>query len=99
MKIKNAEGKEIEVKLRTPTGAEVKEGFAMFSKIENDNATTKELVDYIDYLDKFASKISDKSIEELDALSLDEKNKILEYCHKWIRSRVDFMKPSSKQAA
>lgn len=98
MKIKNAEGKEEEIELKKPTGALVKEGFKLYIKIESSNRSIEDVDNYVNFLDTMAAKLSGMNIKELDELENDEKEKIVDYCHSYVKSRVGFMIPSSKQA-
>jgi len=99
MKIKNAEGNEIEVKLKPFLGRHADKGFNLFINLaEGEEVTTKGLMSYMEFLDNLACELSGMSKEELGNLPEEEKQKVIGYFQKRIESKVDFLKSSLKQA-
>lgn len=96
----NRDGKEVSVKLANPKGKHTKKAFKLLSKIDKGDGTEDlEAVDkYMDYLDEMAADCIGLTVDELDELDSEDKNKIVSYYQEQVNSRFDFLKPSQQQA-
>ena len=98
MKIQTDKG-EKEITLKNLKGRHTKKGIKLLIKAQtgNEEADMSALDKYLDYLDEISAEMSGMSVEELDDLDNDEKNKIVGYYQNKIESRIDFLKSSLKQ--
>ena len=97
---------EIEIKdkkimCKNPTGREVKLGMRLLfeaQKFQDDNEKgLDKFEEFLDYVEKMTSKGTGLSIDELDDLDTDDKNKLVEFYSTKINSRFDFLKSSLMQ--
>ena len=68
----------------------------MTAIVKDDIVNTEALNEYNDYMDLVTSECTGKSIEELDELDDEEKNKLVSYYMNKIKGKVDFLKSSLK---
>ena len=99
MKLKiNKDGKEVEIDCKNPRGRHTKKGLKLFTSIvKDDKEDLVALNKYLDYLDEVTAEMTGMSIEDLDELETDEKNKLVSFYQKKVEERLDFLKSSSKQ--
>jgi hypothetical protein len=93
--------KDKKVNCKNPTGREVKLGMKLLFEAQKYQDDTIKGLDkfeeFFDYVEKMASQGTGLSIDELDDLDTDDKNKIIEFYTKKINSRFDFLKSSLMQ--
>ena len=86
---------EKEIDVKNPKGRHINKLWDFLEKMQEDEIKgTKE---YIAYVDKVASEISGLSIEELNELDMDEKEKITRKITDKAFSSLDFTKPLLQQ--
>lgn len=91
------EGKEIEIETKAPKGKHTKQGFKLFTEIMDESKLNPEsLNNYMDFLDNITSELTGMTVEELDELESDEKNKLVSFYQQKIVEKVDFLKSSLK---
>lgn len=97
IKIKTDEG-EREVELKNLKGRHVKKALKLMTKIQREDGSENlpAVANYTDYLDELASELSGISVEELDDLDIDEKNKIIGKVQEKISFKLDFSTSSLK---
>lgn len=99
MKIKNAEGNEVEITIKPLLGRHADQGFNMFVHLEKDGEVAPDkLIDYMGFLDKLACELSGLTKEQLNNFPEEEKQKIICYFQNKIEGKVNFLKSSLKQA-
>ena len=97
MKVKiNMNGEEKEIKLGVK-GKDIKQVLKLVQKM--DGSDTKIIGEYIDKVDEIAARASGMTLEELDNLDIEEKDKITTAITDKAMGRLDFTKPSQKQAS
>lgn len=97
----NKDGKLTKVVCKPPKGRDTKRGLKLLMKAQNsddDNAAVNSMDEYLDFLDEVAARYTGMSVEELDDLESEDKDKILLYYQERVSSRVDFLVSSLKQA-
>ena len=89
----NTDKGEKEVELRNPKGRHTKNGFKLLTNVIKEDGTEDigALNKYLDYLDEVAAEMSGLSVEELDDLEDEEKEKIVGFYNKKVRGKVDFL--------
>ena len=99
MKVKiNKDGKEVEIECKNPRGKHTKKGLRLFTSIiKDDKEDLPALNKYLEYLDEVTAEMTGMSVEELDDLDTDEKNKLVSFYQKKVEERIDFLKSSSRQ--
>ena len=87
--------------LPNPKGREVKKGLKLLfdaQKFDDEKEQLVKLEELMDYIDEMSSKNSGLSVDELDDLDIDDKNKIVTFYSEKIFSRLDFLKSSLMRA-
>lgn len=80
---------------KNPLGRHTKKALKMLIVAQSDEEHQAEKMgEYLDYLDEMSAELCDMSVEELDELDTDEKNKILEHYQDKVSTRLDFLKSS-----
>ncbi len=99
MKVKiNKDGKEVEIECKNPRGKHTKKGLRLFTSIiKDDKEDLSALNKYLEYLDEVTAEMTGMSVEELDELDTDEKNKLVSFYQRKVEERIDFLKSSSRQ--
>lgn len=85
------------VQLKNPKGREVKKALKMLltaQNLEEEKEQISRIDQYMDYVEEIASKNSGMTIDELDDLDIDEKNKVVQYYANKISGSLDFLKSS-----
>ena len=91
------DGKEKEIICNSPKGRHTKKGLKLFTSIvKDDKEDLPALNKYLEYLDEVTAEMTGMSVEELDDLDTDEKNKLVSFYQKKVEERLDFLKSSSK---
>lgn len=88
----NNEDKVIE--LKGVKGRQVKQLLKQASEIGDSENTSKCMMAYVEARDVVAAKISGMTVDELDDLDSDDKQKITSYVEKKVAKSVDFMNAS-----
>ncbi len=92
------EEKEVEIECKNPRGKHTKKGLRLFTSIiKDDKEDLPALNKYLEYLDEVTAEMTGMSVEELDDLDTDEKNKLVGFYQKKVEERIDFLKSSSRQ--
>ncbi len=99
MKVKiNKDGKEVDIDCKNPKGRHTKKGLRLFTSIiKDDKEDLVALNKYLEYLDEVTAEMTGMTVEELDDLDTDEKNKLVSFYQKKVEERIDFLKSSSRQ--
>ena len=92
----NKEGKEIEVEFKNPKGRHTKRALKLLLKAEEaaNKGNSKLLDEFMDYLDEVTCELTGMTMEKLDDLESDEKNKLVGFFQSKVTGRVDFLKSS-----
>ncbi len=89
------------VNCKNPTGREVKLGMKLLFEAQKYQEDPEKGLDkfdeFMDYVEKMTSQGTGLSIDDLDDLDSDDKNKLIEFYTKKINSRFDFLKSSLMQ--
>ena len=87
---------EKEVELNNPKGKHTKKGFKLLTSIqgEDGNEDLGKLNEYTDYIDEVAAEMTGMTIDKLDELEDEEKNKIVGFYHEKVKEKLDFLKSS-----
>jgi len=88
---------EIEIKgkkinCKNPKGRHTKKGLKLLIQTETEGL--KSLDKYFDYLDQVTSECTGLSIEQLDDLESDDKEKLIGFYNGKVRDKIDFFKSS-----
>ena len=91
------DGKEVEIDCNNPRGRDTKKGFKLYTNIAKSGTENLEALDvYLDYLDELTAELTGMTVEQLDDLETDEKNKLVNFYQEKIVSKIDFLKSSLK---
>ena len=88
-----------EVICKNPLGKHTKKGLKLLISTqtsETDEGGALKLIEYLDYLDELTAECTGMSVDELDELDTDEKEKIIAFYNDKVQSRLDFLKSSLK---
>jgi len=97
MKIKiNKDNKEEIIDLANPKGREVKKGMKLLfeTKGAEEGEQLGKLEIYADYLEEMTARNSNMTVEDLDDLESDEKDKLITFYSDKVLARFDFLKSS-----
>ena len=92
-------GTKQKIELKNPKGREVKKGMNLLFAAEGLETEAEQVVQlekYVDYIDEVAAKNVGMTIDELDDLDCDEKEKIVQFYSTKVNGRLDFLKSSLK---
>lgn len=87
---------EKEIDVKNPKGRHINKLWDFFATMQKDEI--KGTLDYLKYVDKVASEMSGLSIEKLNNLDIEEKEKITSKLTDKAFSSMDFTKPLRQQA-
>jgi len=93
-KIQLPTGKEVEV--QNPKGRDTKKGLKLMMAMEEEEATSKALNTFTDFVAEIAVKYSGFTADELDGMDCDDMNAIYGHYEKKINDRLDFLTTLSK---
>lgn len=86
-----------ELDLKNPKGKHTKKAFKLLSECDGTEGNALEALNkYMDYIDEMASELCGITVDELDELDIDEKNKIVTHYQEKVQSKFDFLKSSLK---
>jgi len=95
------EGKETIILCPSPKARDTKKGLKLLMKAQSADSD-KEIVvkmdEYLDFLDETAAKYTGMTIDELDDLDTNDKDKILLVYQEGVSSKIDFLMSSLKRA-
>lgn len=94
-KIELSDGQKIE--LANPKGRHTKKGLKLLAKISSDENELEAMNQYLDYIDEVSSELTGLSVDDLDELDDDDKNKITKYYQEKIAGKFDFFNSLLKQ--
>ena len=98
----NKEGKEVIIKCESPKARDTKKGLKLLMKAqsaEDDSAVANKMDEYLDFLDEMASRYTGMSVDELDDLTTEDKDKILIVYQDGVSSKIDFLMSSLKRVS
>lgn len=95
------DGKETIIKCLPPKGRDTKKGLKMLMKAQSSEEAEagERMNEYLDFLDEMASRYTGLSIEELDDLTSEDKDKILLVYQDGVASKIDFLRSSLKRVS
>lgn len=85
------------IELKNPKGRDVKKALKLLltaQNLENENEQVSRIDGYLDAIESMSSKYSGLTIDELDDLDIDEKNKITQHYANKVSGSLDFLKSS-----
>ena len=84
------------VMLKNPKGRDTKKGLKLLTSFQNEDGeeNLSGLSNYLDWIDEISAEYTDMSVEELDDLDSDEKNKITGFYQSKVTESLDFLKSS-----
>lgn len=89
MKVKiHLDGEEKEIEVKNPKGRHVKKLWDYFEEMQKDEI--KGAKEYINYVDEISAELSGLTVEQLDELDIEEKNKITKNFTEHAFSNMDF---------
>ena len=97
IEIETDDGKK-HIECKNPKGRHVKKGLKRMTKIEGPGGehNAEALDKYMDYLDGMTAELTGMTVEQLDDLDCDEKNKLVGHYQGKVENRIDFLRSSSK---
>lgn len=98
IKIKTDDG-EKEIEFKKPKGRHTKKGFKLLTSVVKEDGTEdlQALNKYTEYLDEMTAELTGMSIDELDDLDAEEKDKLVKKSQEIVMTKLDFLKSSLKQ--
>jgi hypothetical protein len=97
----NKNGKETIIKCQSPKGRDTKKGFKMLMRAQGSEDEKEAVImmeEYLDFLDEITAKYSGLTIDELDDLESQEKDKLSLYYQECIGAKIDFLASSLRRA-
>jgi len=90
------EEKELEIDCKNPRGKDTKKGMKLLFKAqkEDDGEGLETIQEYLDFLETITCKYTDLTVDFLDDLEIDEKNKLITFYQEKVQSSFDFLKSS-----
>ena len=93
--------KEVTIKCKNPKGRDTKKGFKLLMEAqgqEDELKIVEKMNDYLDFLEELTAENTGMTVDELDDLDSDEKDKLVGHYQSKVVHKLDFLKSSLTQA-
>jgi len=87
-------GERVMLTLKGLKGKHVKSLLKTMINLEGSSSPKEDLQEYLHQIDLIAAKISNMTIEELDELDIEDKEKITKYVSDKVNNSLGFLSPS-----
>jgi len=90
------DGQVMKLTLKGLKGKHVKSLLKAMMDLESSSSPKEDLTNYLNKIDEIACKISNLTMEELDDLDIEDKEKITKYVSDKVNNSLGFLNPSVK---